>query len=119
MPLSPHVTPRPAPARLLSVRWLSPPRPGLAGLAAARKEVVASGRTEGCFLTGAAAAAGLAAAAARGAGLAEAEAEAEAAAAAVAGEAQVAGVAGEVADPGVVGSTPWGAREPPAPLLWR
>ena len=122
MPLSPHVTPRPAPARLLSVRWLSPPRPGLAGLAAARKEVVASGRTEGCFLTGAAAAAGLAAAAARGAGLAEAEAEAEAAAAAAAaaaGEAQVAGVAGEVADPGVVGSTPWGAREPPAPLLWR
>ena len=113
MPPSPHVTPRPAPARPGSTRWLSPPRPGLAGLAAARKGVVASGWTPGGLLDAAAAAAGLVAVAARGAALAEAAEAAEAV-----GEAQVAGVAGEVADdPGVVG-TPCGAGVPIAPLLW-
>ena len=116
MPPSPHVTPRPAPARLRSTRWLSPPRPGLAGLAAARKGVVTSGRTPGGLLVAAAAAAGLVAVAARGAALAEAAEAAEAARAV--GEAQVAGVAGEVPDdPGVVG-TPCGAGVPVALLLW-
>ena len=121
MPPSPHVTPRPAPARPGSTRWLSPPRPGLAGLAAARKGVVTSGRTPGGLLdAAAAAAAGLAAAAAaaRGAALAEAVEEAAEAAEAV-GEAQVAGVAGVVADdPGVVSNTPCGAGDPPPPLPW-
>jgi len=112
---SPQVTPRPAPPRVESVRWLSSPRPGLAGLAAAKKEVVPSGQTADGFLSAAAAAtaAGFAAAAARGAGFAEAAEAAEAV-----GEARVVGVAGEEADPGVVDRA-GGAGVAPPPLLWR